>query len=345
MSSEANFRALGLQPDASWDEVKAAFRRLARTYHPDVAGPEGKRKFVEITDAYMAIKEAIAPGAGGSSAARATAAREEDAEVVSVKRKSSFLRSFFRKLFSFFSFRSKQEAPTVETESEYDFEIPPARLRFIGSIITKAESDIHELMARRGELKTKVETDAMLSRVSSRHPGVVMLALKRISLRDASDELRSGMIAHFRKVMPTSEVLECLLSLFSGTPYSEELAKALAGHTSAMSDSDAHMLLKWYKRNKTPKECLTAMLGHPSPKVAAAALTSWPIGVDLADVPEVGALLRSQDEDVLVPLLQKLKKEKLGPQMLASIQKMSSEHDSQVVRVWASAIVRERNLS
>lgn len=356
MSTETDFKALGLQPDASWDEVKAAFRRLARTYHPDVAGPDGKRKFVEITDAYMAIKESISPGSGGggvsasrasasAAASQTTAVHEEEPEVVSVKRKSSFIRSLFRKIFSIFAFGAKKSAPTVETESEYEFEIPPARLRFIGSIITKAESDIHELMARRGELKSKVETDAMLSRVSSRHPGVVLLALKRINLRDASEDLRNGMLAHFRKMMPTSEVLESLMSLFSGTQYAEDLAAVLCGHTKNMAESDAVMVLKWYKRHKVPKECMTAMLSHPSSKVVAAALSSWPAGLELSDIPDVAALLRDADDEVLIPLLRLLKKEKLSPAINAMIVKLSAEHEVQAVRVWASAIVRERNLS
>ena len=40
MSYNSDFKTLGLSPEASWDEVKTAFRRLARVYHPDVAGPE-----------------------------------------------------------------------------------------------------------------------------------------------------------------------------------------------------------------------------------------------------------------------------------------------------------------
>ena len=60
-----DFRTLGLPPGSDWEDVKSAFRRLARTYHPDVAGPEHSRRFAEITRAYMSLKESIqAPSVG-----------------------------------------------------------------------------------------------------------------------------------------------------------------------------------------------------------------------------------------------------------------------------------------
>ena len=59
MNSNANFKILGLSADASWDEIKSAFRHLARTYHPDIAGTDGARKFSEITEAYMTLKETV----------------------------------------------------------------------------------------------------------------------------------------------------------------------------------------------------------------------------------------------------------------------------------------------
>jgi hypothetical protein len=46
------YRTLGLAPGASADEVKAAYRRLAKLYHPDSAGPAVVARFIEIQDAY-----------------------------------------------------------------------------------------------------------------------------------------------------------------------------------------------------------------------------------------------------------------------------------------------------
>ena len=52
------YRVLGLEPGASDDEVKAAYRRLAKKYHPD-RNPGNKaaaEKMNEINAAYDAIK-------------------------------------------------------------------------------------------------------------------------------------------------------------------------------------------------------------------------------------------------------------------------------------------------
>ena len=46
------YRTLGLTPGATIDEVKTAYRRLAKRFHPDSAGPAAVPRFLEIQDAY-----------------------------------------------------------------------------------------------------------------------------------------------------------------------------------------------------------------------------------------------------------------------------------------------------
>ena len=57
MSPTANYYdTLGVKKDASTDEVKKAFRRLARKHHPDAGGDE--EKFKEINEAYEVLSDA-----------------------------------------------------------------------------------------------------------------------------------------------------------------------------------------------------------------------------------------------------------------------------------------------
>lgn len=51
-----SLHVLGLKPGADARQVRAAFRRLARSTHPDVAGPKGTKKFEQITEAYSFLK-------------------------------------------------------------------------------------------------------------------------------------------------------------------------------------------------------------------------------------------------------------------------------------------------
>ena len=51
------YEILGVEPDASNDVIKSAYRKLARKYHPDIAGESGVEKFKEVTEAYETLSD------------------------------------------------------------------------------------------------------------------------------------------------------------------------------------------------------------------------------------------------------------------------------------------------
>lgn len=47
------YHILQISPGASKDEIKAAYRKFAKQYHPDInKSPDAQKKFIEITEAY-----------------------------------------------------------------------------------------------------------------------------------------------------------------------------------------------------------------------------------------------------------------------------------------------------
>lgn len=58
MTDTALYQALGVSPDASADDIKRAYRKMARKYHPDVnATPEADAKFKAAGEAYDVLRD------------------------------------------------------------------------------------------------------------------------------------------------------------------------------------------------------------------------------------------------------------------------------------------------
>ncbi|HEY9810124.1 MAG TPA: J domain-containing protein [Halomicronema sp.] len=57
------YRLLGLKTEATLNDVKASYRRLARQYHPDAnpENPQAHEKFIQLHQAYKLILETVPP--------------------------------------------------------------------------------------------------------------------------------------------------------------------------------------------------------------------------------------------------------------------------------------------
>ena len=51
------YDVLGVSPDAGADEIKRAYRQLARCYHPDISGDDRGLAFKELTAAYDVLRD------------------------------------------------------------------------------------------------------------------------------------------------------------------------------------------------------------------------------------------------------------------------------------------------
>ncbi|RSX53760.1 molecular chaperone DnaJ [Bifidobacterium goeldii] len=51
------YEVLGIERSASEEEIKKAYRKMSRKYHPDIAGPEYEDKFKEVNNAYEVLSD------------------------------------------------------------------------------------------------------------------------------------------------------------------------------------------------------------------------------------------------------------------------------------------------
>ena len=52
------YKIMGVERDASQDEIKRAYRKLARKYHPDVSKEaDAEQRFKEVGEAYEVLKD------------------------------------------------------------------------------------------------------------------------------------------------------------------------------------------------------------------------------------------------------------------------------------------------
>ena len=63
MEAISPYKILGVLPGASQEEIKKAYRALARKYHPDVnKEPGAEERFKEINEAYGVLMNSGFPG-------------------------------------------------------------------------------------------------------------------------------------------------------------------------------------------------------------------------------------------------------------------------------------------
>jgi curved DNA-binding protein len=52
------YKTLGVSKNATADEIKKGYRKLARKHHPDVSkNPDAEKKFKDIGEAYEVLKD------------------------------------------------------------------------------------------------------------------------------------------------------------------------------------------------------------------------------------------------------------------------------------------------
>ncbi|AGY58953.1 J domain-containing protein [Gloeobacter kilaueensis] len=57
MDKPTHYQTLGIDPSATTEQIRAAYRRLAKQHHPDTGAPAGHQRMVSLNEAYEVLSE------------------------------------------------------------------------------------------------------------------------------------------------------------------------------------------------------------------------------------------------------------------------------------------------
>lgn len=324
------FEILGVAPGAHPGEIRAAFRRLALTFHPDVAGSRGSEKFEAIVAAYSILKTAT-PEQMTDALKRAK--KRPGAAPERTGGSSSFR----------WGRRRKKESPPREEKRDGKKEEGSGRVRelLLERALVEAELAVARLLEKsRGEEESP---SGLALRLRGDHPQVRLMALRSLTGKAPEGEVFQALLEMARRRPLDDETLELLLLIDLDSGKKRDLARALAFRLPSAEEKTALALLRWMSRMPGRDELMGRALLNPSARVIASALASWPPR-SLPDELVLIRLLRRDEEAVLIPLLRLVKSAGVPPWAGPRIAALSEKHSSPAVRVWAGSIVRSGNL-
>ena len=327
------FAILEVSPGAHPGEIRSAFRRMARVFHPDVAGPHAAGKFEAIAAAYAILKAA-------SPAEIDEALKRRKKQPSPPGKKPSGGGPFKGK-----KKESRKEPPKKppETKKEKDAVGERVRQLLMERAMVEAELALARLVEKMSPPGGPLSPSQLAKRLLGAHPGVRSMALSALGGRAENDEILAALLEMVRLWPPDDETVQRLMLLEYSREGRVKMAAALAIRFPSLTDHSALAFLRWVGKLPERAEFLSHGLSHPSARVLSAVLTQWPAKLRPDDLALV-RLLKRDEEEILAPLLKVLKFRGAPSWARPRLVTLGERHPSSAVRVWARSIVQSGNL-
>ena len=137
------YKILGVDKNASQDEIKKAFRKMARKYHPDIAGKAGEEKFKEINEAFQVLGDKQKRAQYDQTGGEGFRFDNSSGGFGDVNFEDLFRASGFGDIFDMFSGggRTRKKGPKQGSDVRYDLDITLEQA--FSGLTTKIEIPIH----------------------------------------------------------------------------------------------------------------------------------------------------------------------------------------------------------
>ena len=339
----ASLRALGLEPGATAADVRSAFRRLARSCHPDVAGRREARRFQQIAGAYSLLKGLtpedlmrLTSVSGVSGVPRETPRR----------RQTSPLSDWYRRRKEK-TLEEPSEATAAQdvadTEERRKAELREREARQRSERVDRVLDQYDRSLSRRLERMERSADEGLvqdiLSRLVSSVPEVRRLALGRVGALANRTEVRQALTDILRRY----DVDEDTAHLVAGLPLTPDNLRRLAADVADRAGSFPSSLIASLLSLRSPEvipdlALLERYLMLSGPDGVELILRYWPSGGAPSE-PALRRLLESEDPQVLIPVLSAMKQN--FPQVASRHRKRLAElqrHPTPAVRVWGRVL-------
>lgn len=325
-----SLRVLGLAPGATAADVRSAFRRLARTCHPDVAGRQGAFRFQQITGAYTFLK-GLTP--------------EELKRFPSAEPVRQRTRRPWPDPFAWYRRRADRARAEAESLREVERREEERRARMrderVERILTRCERALSERWDRAEREADQGFLLDLLVRLASPVAAVRSLALERLGPLANRGEI----VQALGEALCRWEPDERTARLVAGLPLTPEsrrsLAEELACRAGLLPDFLVAALLGLKTGKRPDPGLMDRYLLHAVPSAAALILRYWPEGGRPSDE-SLRHLLNQDDERVLVPLLCAMK-QRFPSTVFRFRERLNAllEHPAPAVRVWCRVLTQK----
>ncbi|MGB4366357.1 MAG: J domain-containing protein [Acetomicrobium sp.] len=214
----------------------------------------------------------------------------------------------------------------------------------IENILKEAQEYLSELVKTVGD-DCKIKLSDILLRLQSRHPEVRFIAADHLRRLEWEESYMDELMKTIPKILFDDAMLDVMLDFLSKAPRhcQKKIIPLVSTSVKNLGERACIKLLYWGKQAGWSVKALMPLLSHPSSRVVSLALSMLP-SIDEVPLTVVLSLIKVKDEEVLIPLLKKLKGNRYLCCLQGKVRELAADHPSLNVRAWASWLVRDMNV-
>ncbi|MCL1875164.1 MAG: J domain-containing protein [Synergistaceae bacterium] len=332
----SSFNLLGLKPGADARQIRSAFRRLARTHHPDIAGSFSTKKYEQISNAYILLKN-LSP--------EELSCCDASLDCPPDKRVSFFI--WWKRKYS-----EKEQSREAKIRAEHEEEVAKeARERAIyehvDSVLEKLAREINTIRKRKqNEVQNKEISDIIIRLEASREE-VRIMTVQNLSKFVNVPLIMDTLLKILKQYPITGKMLDSINKFQLPSEYVQKIIRIVSDKIEDLNEQEA---LAFIKRTiylaADNNYVISKFMEHPSLKITEFLITRWTFPALPSEVVLKNIFSDLKNEKLIISALNMLKRydKRVYPRWLTQKINELLTHENTSVRLWARAISSNENM-